>query len=74
MCLLCVQLPQKSAKSSIFRSDEDVKAMVVQWFQQQLVEFFAEGSIDWYLNAHGDFCTTPSNTIPEWVSFEQTLI
>lgn len=26
-----------------FQSDEDVKAIVVQWFQQQPREFFAEG-------------------------------
>jgi hypothetical protein len=33
-------------KGSRFGSDEEIKAMVVQWFQQQHTEFFAEG-IHW---------------------------
>jgi hypothetical protein len=41
--------------------DEDVKAMVVQWFQQQVREFFVVVihwlvlQLDICLNAHGDY-------------------
>jgi hypothetical protein len=33
----------ETLKGCEFQSDEDVKAVVVQWFQQQPREFFAEG-------------------------------
>jgi hypothetical protein len=41
--------------------DEDVKAVLVQWFKQQITEFSVEGSHwlmrrwDACLNAHGDY-------------------
>jgi hypothetical protein len=39
-----VHSPQEGIKESCeFQSDEDVKVTLVQWFQQQPGEFFAEG-------------------------------
>jgi hypothetical protein len=52
---------KKALKSRRFWSDEDNKAMVVQWFQQQPREFFVVGILrlvhqwDACLSAHRDY-------------------
>jgi hypothetical protein len=62
--------------------DEDERAVVVQWFQQQPREFFVEG-IHWLVhqwnacfNTHGDLLLIASipipRKIPEWILFQQT--
>jgi phage terminase large subunit-like protein len=62
--------------------DEDVRASVVHWFQQQPREFFAEGIHPLALhriaacNTRGTICSdfTPLlRTIPKRVLFEQAL-
>jgi hypothetical protein len=59
-------------KEHRFRTDKDVKAAVVQWFQQQPSKFFVEGIYQvgclpqqpWGLLL---MASTPLRTIPEWV-------
>lgn len=41
--LPCVWPPQEVLNNHRFRSNEEIKAMVVQWFQQQSSEFSEEG-------------------------------
>jgi hypothetical protein len=75
--------PSLSVKGWRFRSDEDIKAMVMQWFQQQAREFFVEG-IHWlvYQTRHVPQCpwklflmasTQSLRTIP-WMGFIWTSL
>jgi hypothetical protein len=43
-------LLKKALMGHRFGLDTDMKATVVQWFQQQTREFFAEGTISWCVN------------------------
>jgi hypothetical protein len=54
-------LLKQALKGHRFRSDEDVKAIVVQWFQQQPREFFVEG-IHW-LEVCGMPALAPMGTV-----------
>jgi hypothetical protein len=52
---------KKTLKGHKSGSDEDLQDVAVQWFQQQLKQFFAETihqlvcQWDAYLKAHGDY-------------------
>jgi hypothetical protein len=68
---------KKALKDCRSGSDNDVKAVVVQWFQQHPKEFFVKGSTSWHVNRIRAYRTifntlysfTHSN--PKWISFEQ---
>jgi hypothetical protein len=47
----------KSTKGCMFGSDEDIKAVVIQWFQQQPMESFVE-QLHWLTHQWDDCLNT----------------